>query len=391
MKIFDAVIVGGSIAGLYAGMKLARGGMSVCIIDRKRTIGVPVRCGEATGNRAELSRFFEPRQSWIAREFHGCALHINRTHDFKQTIRDAGVVLHRDKLEQDLATSAEKFGATLFLDTAVTGLRANSKGAWDGVFTDTGNFIAGRFLVGADGCESKVGQWAGITGPLSLNEAASSIEYHVESDYCNDGFLHFFMGASVIRPGYIWVFPKGENRVLAGGCLFGCPQGAPKVKHYVDAFIKSRMPDAHPHSMITGCAPVTVCPRELTRKNVLIIGDAARQVNPLSAGGIMNALEAADLATHAMLTSGGDERRLGEYSRRWAGNQRRQQKVYRLLRDMAVDSSDDEISAMARTASRIFKGEIDRSKPFKLSIMQAAMLGLTMLPKAVRHVGALAG
>jgi digeranylgeranylglycerophospholipid reductase len=391
MKAYDAVVVGGSIAGLYAGMKLARGGMSVCIIDRKSTIGVPVRCGEATGNLGELSRFFEPQKSWVAREIGGCALHINDSFCVKQAVRDAGVVLHRDKLEQGLADEAGKLGATILLDAVVIGLHENHHGKWDGVAIENGNVIAGRYIIGADGCESKVGQWAGITRPLSLDEAASSIEYHVESDYCNDGFLHFFMGSSVIMPGYIWVFPKGDKHVLAGGCLYGCPRETPKVKHFVDEFIKRRMPGARYHSMITGCVPVTLCPRELTKRNVLVIGDAARQSNPLSAGGIMNALEAADLAANAVLSCNGDHRKFIVYSRLWARNQRRQQKVFRLLRDIIVNSSDNQITSLARRASRLFKGEIDRSKPFKLPVMATFRLIMNVLPKAIRHCRALTG
>jgi digeranylgeranylglycerophospholipid reductase len=391
MKEFDAVIVGGSIAGLYAGFKLSREGMSVCIIDRKRTIGVPVRCGEATGNFMELSRFFEPQKSWVAREIDGCALHVNDSLCVKQAVRDAGVVLHRDRLEQELAGNARKLGATILLDTVATGLHEGHRGKWDGVVIENGSVVKGRYIIGADGCESKVGQWAGITRPLALDEVASTIEYHVESDYCNDGFLHFFMGSTVVIPGYIWVFPKGENHVLVGGGIYGCPRNNPKVKQYVDEFIKSRMPGARCHSMITGCVPVTVCPRELTKRNVLIIGDAARQSNPLSAGGIMNALEAADLAAHAMLVCKGNEGTLRMYSRQWARNQRRQQKLYRLLRDVVVNSSDGEVIALARAGSRLFKGELDRTKPFKLSIAPMSILIMHILPKAIRHCRALAG
>jgi len=70
----------------------------------------------------------------------------------------------------------------------------------------------------------------------------------------------------------------------------------------------------------------------------------------------MNALEAADLAADAVLTCNGDERKLRGYSRRWAQNQRRQQKLYRLLRDIVVNSSDSEITALARTVSHLSKG-----------------------------------
>src|SRR5664279_3333386 len=76
---YDAVIVGASLAGLYSDMALAKNGWKVCILDRKSTIGIPVRCGEATGNRRELSRFIPIDESWIASDITGVALHLNDT------------------------------------------------------------------------------------------------------------------------------------------------------------------------------------------------------------------------------------------------------------------------------------------------------------------------
>jgi len=390
MRAYDAAVVGGSIAGLYAGMKIARGGMNVCIIDRKHRIGTPVRCGEATGNYRQLSRFFDIHKSCIAREIAGLTLHIN-SHTISRNIPEAGVVLNRDILEQQLAEQARSFGATILLDTSVTGLHDNHRGDWDGVTVENGRLIEARYIIGADGCESWIGQWAGITSPLALNEVVSTIEYHMESRYCDDGNLHFFTGTSVIPAGYIWVFPKGDNHMLVGGGIYGCPRNVPKVKYYVDAFIQSRIPGAKPYSMITGCVPVTVCPRDLTCENVLVVGDAARQVNPLTAGGIMNALEAADLAADAILTCGDDDGKLRIYSRKWARNQRRQQKLYRLLRDIIVNSSDNEMISLAETARRVFKEGFDGSKPYQLPAVPLAVLALSIFPKVIRYRSALAG
>ena len=67
-------LVGASLAGRYSGMALVRKGWKVCILDRKSTISIPVRFGEATGNRRELARFVPVNKSWIASNITGVAL-----------------------------------------------------------------------------------------------------------------------------------------------------------------------------------------------------------------------------------------------------------------------------------------------------------------------------
>ena len=90
-------------------------------------------------------------------------------------------------------------------------------------------------------------------------------------------------------------------------------------------------------SMITGCAPVTLYSAQLN-KNVLVVGDAAQPATESYTGRRNHErFEAADLAADAVLGCGSNDRKLRAYSRQWAGNQRRQQKVYR-LRDMIVNS-----------------------------------------------------
>ena len=46
---YDVVVVGGGPAGSMAAWETAKGGATVCLIEKDRDIGYPVRCGEAAG------------------------------------------------------------------------------------------------------------------------------------------------------------------------------------------------------------------------------------------------------------------------------------------------------------------------------------------------------
>ena len=377
---YDAVIVGASIAGLYTGMKLARAGWKICIIDRKKEIGIPVRCGEATGNRIELSRFVEIDESWIACDLKGMVFHLNETEPVVIDMKDSGVILHRDRFEKMLAQRAKEGGADILLNTSVLSLIRN-RHIYTGVKCNNGKEITGKMIIGADGCESKIGRWAGITDSVPLKDAFPAVQYKVVGDFCNDSYLHFFIGSLIIPNGYIWIFPKSDKVITVGAGLYGCNSNSPKLKELLDAFIERNIPSAESANFIAGCVPSSVCPKKLDKDNVFVIGDAARQVNPLSAGGIMNTLEAADLAVKSLLINN-----TKNYSRKWNQLQGRQQKIFYLVKEMYLDCSDEEIEKMIRMMKEDFEKYVDRSKTFKFPLIPFLRLIIIFFPKFVKHL-----
>ena len=67
---YDIVIVGGGPAGSMAAWEAAKMGISVCILEKDKLIGTPVRCGEAT-SESGLKKFVEIKDSWIAEKITG--------------------------------------------------------------------------------------------------------------------------------------------------------------------------------------------------------------------------------------------------------------------------------------------------------------------------------
>lgn len=378
--VYDAVIVGAGIAGLYTGMKLALAGWKICIVDRKGEVGIPVRCGEATGNRLELSRFVEVDESWIAGDIKGMTFHLNEEDPLKIEVNDAGVMLHRDRFEKMLANKAEENGADIFLNKSVMGLVRGSN-VCAGVKLHDGNEIAGKIIIGADGCESKVGRWAGITQSVPIRDAFPAVQYHAKSDFCNDGYLHFFIGSSIIPKGYIWAFSKAKGEISIGAGLYGCNSNSPQVKELLDSFIDKNIPSAEKSNLITGCVPLSACPKKLVKDNVVVIGDAARQVNPLNAGGIMNTLEAADLAVKSLLANSRNS-----YSRKWCKAQRRQQKIFYLIKEVFLDCSDKEIETLVKKMKIDFQKYIDRTKTFSFPVRPLFILFIIFFPKFIKHL-----
>jgi digeranylgeranylglycerophospholipid reductase len=387
---YDAIIVGASIAGLSTGIHLAKAGWKICIVDRRHEIGVPVRCGQATGNRAELARFVDIDESWIAGDITGLAAHVGDGFVHREPVANAGVMLHRDLFEKSLGEKAAKLGATIVLDTLATGLLGAGDDRWGGVTIENGTPLEAAYIIDASGVESAVGRWAGITNVLPLDEVASSMQYRIKSTFCNDGFLHFFIGETTIPHGYIWVFPKTRDEILVGGGMYRAHRGLPNAKHFVDRFIARHIPDSPPYheTIITGGIPVTISPKKLVKGNVLIVGDAARQVNPLTAGGIMNALEAADLAARYLLKRGRSATRTvpDTYSASWRKNQRWQHKFFMLLREIWFSTPDEAIMSRLKLLFSLRGTTIERSTPFKLPILPAMRFLFYVFPLTIKNI-----
>ena len=68
MQRYDAVVVGGSVAGATVGLELAKKGFSVLILDRKKEAGVPLQCGEVVSMRALSHYGMQIRDEWLVRE-----------------------------------------------------------------------------------------------------------------------------------------------------------------------------------------------------------------------------------------------------------------------------------------------------------------------------------
>lgn len=369
MKQYDVLISGASISGLYSGYALAKSGLSVLIVDRRDAIGTPVRCGEATGNRKEIERFIPYDESYIARELTGLAVHLNGEEKVSAEIEDTGVILHRDLFEQFIADLAVESGVEIRLNTTVTNLISESNSIYKGLELNNSEVVSGKYIVAADGAESFLGREAGLTSHLKPRDAFTSLQYRIKSDKLNDGKMHFFFGSKTIPNGYLWVFPKVSGELSIGAGLFGSHRKGENIEHYLEQFLKEFYPDAERSKLITGCAPLNITPKQLVKNNLMIVGDAARMVNPLTAGGIMNALEAADIMVKAVIKSSQENslKHLNTYSKSWSKTPRFTQKCFYVAKELLLESSDDDISKSCGMMHK-FLGKADRSKLFSIPI-----------------------
>ncbi|MBN1860051.1 MAG: NAD(P)/FAD-dependent oxidoreductase, partial [Candidatus Thermoplasmatota archaeon] len=182
--------------------------------------------------------------------------------------------------------------------------------------------IEADIVVGADGVESRIGKWAGIQTTLKPYDLETCAQYTLtnidwESPYCD-----FFLGSKVAPGGYVWIFPKGKDVANVGIGVLASLSDSGKALRLLDHFISSHpeLKQGEPLRLITGADPVAE-PIESVKDNLLLVGDAARQVDPITGGGLMHAIEAGKYAGEtigkAVEAQRFDSHLLMEYETKW--------------------------------------------------------------------------
>ena len=324
---YDVLVIGGGPAGAIAAKTAVEKGLSACIVEKRQAIGAPVRCAEGIGKEA-LIEFIEPDPRWISAEMTGATIVAPDGFVMKLSSEMAGskvgYVLDRKFFDRELVWKAAEAGADVTVksracapileDGVVRGAKVNAGGRITSV--------RAHVVIAADGVESKFSKWCGIDTTVPVREIMSSVQYVMTDIDIDPSSTVFYLGNEVAPEGYLWVFPKGKRSANVGIGISGRKSGdGHRAKDYLDRFVKKTFPHGKMIEFIPG--GVSVCrPLACTVADGLIIaGDAARVVDPLTGGGIYNAMFTGRLAaeTAADCIGRGDvsKKALMAYDKAW--------------------------------------------------------------------------
>jgi digeranylgeranylglycerophospholipid reductase len=354
---FDIVVVGGGPGGALAAWAAASQGVDVLLIEKDREIGVPVRCAE--GIAAETVRkFIDPDPRWISAHIEGLRLYAPSGECLEFVEEGLGYVLERRVFDRELANRAGKAGAEIRVSSCATGLEYD-QGQLCGVRMNTRGreyTVRCSLVIAADGVESRVARWAGINTLIALRDLEVTTQYLLDNVTTDKGYCEFFVGQNIAPGGYVWIFPKSADTANVGIGVCGRYTRTKSSTAYLHEFIEQRLPDSKPLGMVVGSVPVAHTLDEVFTDGLMVVGDAAHQVNPVSGGGIGTAMIAGEIAGRvgAEAIKAGDvsKKRLSLYRKEWDevyGNHQR--RVYRIKE--AIHKLKDE--TFNATAARLKK------------------------------------
>lgn len=366
----DVAVVGCGIAGGFIAGLLARDGFRTVAFEKRPMIGVPVRCGEAAGSRAEISHFIPIDESWVVAELNAARLIGPDGNYVEKQMPGFGLMLKRDGFDQALAAQAQNRGAEVRTYHEVTGLVWNDDRVC-GVnvknhATGKSYGVRARVVIGADGVESFVGRWSKLTSHLRPRQIHSAIEYLLEDETLPADAIEMYVGRRYAPGGYAWVFPKGSKKANVGLGVHPTMAKDGTARDYLDRFIREFYPNARVGKLVAGGVSGSRPLKTLVADGLLLVGEAGHQNNPLSGGGIMNALEGAEEA-HAVLrdalakddVSAGSLRR---YDEAWHKRNGHLIEKFGILRELFFKLDDDDISnviGVLRSIVGVKPGRID--------------------------------
>ncbi len=369
--MYDVVVVGAGPAGSLTARTLAEKGAKVLLAEKRPEIGVPVRCGEATGIAGLEQLGVKVGKKAVRNKTRGAVIYSpNKTRVEFLSEKPIGYVLDRRLFDKALARQAAEAGAEVTVDTAATAiLRRNGEGEVIGVEVSRGGereVVECSCVVGADGVESRVGRWAGLTTRSPVREMTSCVEYEmVGVDIDSPDVMEFYFGSEIAPGGYAWVFPKGGDTVNVG---LGVRGGEGSAISYLREFVRGMegLRKGRVTRLVSGGVPVQGPIEKSVAQGIVLVGDAARQIDPLTGGGLYNAMHcgviAGEAVARAVEAKDFSEEYLRGYEKKW-----REEIGITLLKSLQLKRildamSDEDINAAARFMGRVDLGELRLEK-----------------------------
>jgi geranylgeranyl reductase family protein len=292
---YTAVVVGGGPAGSAAAHTLAKSGVDVCVVDRFHFPRQKL-CGGLLTQRAKKNYTAIFGAGWDemydyrcngAKFFDGERL-VNAIDNYGELY-----LCDRYRFDARLIDKARQRGAELVPGERVTAVDARGRVCK----LQSGKEITYRYLIGADGVNSVVAN-AIHNGKTSRNGKAFALEATLPAAALSRKIAEPEIYFDSIDWGYGWIFPRNDEVVIGVGGLFAKNRD---FKAIFDTFFRDRFGKAFTGVVKGHFLPFGEYSKRMGRDGVLLAGDAAGLVDPITGEGIAYAMQSGWFAAQSVL------------------------------------------------------------------------------------------
>jgi digeranylgeranylglycerophospholipid reductase len=361
---YDLLVIGGGPGGALAAKTVAEMGYSVCLIEKRPAIGTPVRCAEGIGEEL-LREFIEPDEKWISAQIDAARLVAPNGTEMKlnpdMAGNEVGFILDRKVFDRELVWQAANAGADVFVKARAVDaiVEDGSVGGAMVEYQGETRAVRAKIVIAADGVESKFSRWCGIDTTVPMRELETCAQYLLTDIDIDPKVTVFYLGTGIAPGGYVWIFPKGERTANVGLGISGNHSGnGRRPREYLDRFVRTHFPDGKIIELIVG--GVSVCrPLDCTvADGLLIVGDAARISDPITGGGIYNAMYtgrlAGEVAAECIAAGDVSKERLMRYDETWRSS-RMGRAIDRnhKIKEFFITLNDEQLNDLVMSASSL--------------------------------------
>ena len=348
---YDVIVVGGRIGGSVSSLFASKNDLDVLMIEKRQEIGVPIQCAEATSETTFQTLGIKPSNRYICSEIYGAELHSPDDTHFRMNPPDdeMGYILDRKVFDKHLAIESAKAGTDIMVKTTVKDLIIKDGKVKGVVAKHLGKTmeIEADLVIAADGVESNIARMAGLNFLYNIKDICSCVQYKMVGIDIDPGYMQFYFGNEVAPGGYVWIFPS-ENGVTNVG--IGIRSSKETAYEYLNRFTKNL--GGTPIELNIGGVPVSGPVEKTYADGLLVVGDAAGHVDPITGGGIHLATSCAkiagEVAGEAIKSENTSAEFLKRYEEMWKneiGDLIKRSLKYRKVLDKL---NDKELNALAR-------------------------------------------
>ena len=296
---YDVVIAGGSVAGLLCAREISSKGFSVLVIEEDYEIGTPEHCGGlvSIAGLAELGVI--PFRKTFDHMIDSAEITSPNGNSFTINSKKQKVIeISRRELDKQIAFQAQKNGTEIIVRTSFqeitdTGIRTSEEK------------IDCKIFVDARGVSSLIHK--DRTGILS------SAQYEIYADWIKKGKVKVIFDQEKYPGFFAWIIPSGEGKGKVGVAGRGI-----KVSETLENILKEKGKFSTIRKIF---APIWIKGpiKKFVEGKTVIIGDAAGQAKPTTAGGIftsgMGGVYAGQAISEFLKTNKKED--LEQYQKRW--------------------------------------------------------------------------
>jgi digeranylgeranylglycerophospholipid reductase len=287
MSDYDVIVAGGSISGLLTSREIAAGGYSVAVLEEDSEIGTPEHCGGLVSMSGIHDLGVVPDINAIENSRITRARIFSPSNSFEiNAARQKVIVLDRRAFDKQIAYQAQNQGAEIRVKCSM-----RSFGKQDDQYlvkTSEGD-LSCKFFVDARGVGSIINR--------NRDGVLQSAQYEIYASWIEADTIEVAFDSQLYPGFFAWIIPTGRGKGKAGVAGRRI-NAASALQHYLDSKGKySVIRKVYAPIWING--PLT----NFVNERIIIVGDAAGQSKPTTAGGIYSCGMAGLLAGQAIVKS----------------------------------------------------------------------------------------
>lgn len=393
METVDVLVVGAGPAGSTVARGLAARGHDVLVVEEHARVGHPVQCAGLVSQRVldlagSRSTVLAPVAG--ASVFGPSLGSVSFAADGPRAF-----VIDRAGLDVQLADRAAKAGARFETGLRFDRAETSPEGPVTCELTGTGEArrtISAKMVVGADGVASAVARSFRLRRPV---EVLPAFEAEIPKSPGDAGQVEVYLGNSISPGLFGWWIPDGSGGARVG---VAATAGGVTAREYYERLVRqverrfaTTLP--RPTALLVSGIPIGTLPKTSAAR-VLLVGDAAAQVKPLSGGGIFTGMRcaeiAAEVADRALRSGDLSAAALAAYDQAWHAELGEEFQRAMYLRRLFVRLSDRDLDHVIEAlqgaelkASIVAFGDIDFPSHVARQLLRQSPSLLRLFPKAV--------